>query len=301
MVAFFTSRDRAISDTLVKAGQVGAAVPRLRRGARAPRARPGTSCGAVCDVDAARRRPRAAPAAAAHLPHPPGLLAPHGRPGRRGAGPRPQRRGLPGPCVLGRALRLSVPELPPAGGHARAADVPLPAPGRGARGGPRGGLPRRDVPVAERQRGQGGDPERPPQPALGPLGARPSRNQRHVNAAIFYNIWHYFQATRRPGVPARLRRGDDARDRALLGLDRALQPRARPLRDPRRDGPGRVPREVPGRRRGRPAQQRLHQRHGGVAVRDRGEGALAAPGEPAARRCATGSGSATRSSHVGRA
>ena len=68
--------------------------------------------------------------------------------------------------------------------------------GRGARGGARGRLPRRDVPVAERQRRHRGDPGRPPQPALGPLGARPvSHNQRHVNAAIFYNIWHYYQAT----------------------------------------------------------------------------------------------------------
>ena len=36
-----------------------------------------------------------------------------------------------------------------------------------------GGLPGRDVPVAERQRRQGGDPGRPPQPAVGPLGAGP--------------------------------------------------------------------------------------------------------------------------------
>src|SRR5947209_2913510 len=35
---------------------------------------------------------------------------------------------------------------------------------------------------------------------LNPLSGRwepdLSRNQRHVNAAIFFNIWHYFQATR---------------------------------------------------------------------------------------------------------
>jgi trehalose/maltose hydrolase-like predicted phosphorylase len=34
---------------------------------------------------------------------------------------------------------------------------------------------------------------------LNPLSGRwepdLSRNQRHVNAAIFYNLWHYFQAT----------------------------------------------------------------------------------------------------------
>jgi trehalose/maltose hydrolase-like predicted phosphorylase len=68
MVTFFTSRDPATSDTLTMAGTsaqprrgVGGAVARLRRGG-------------------ARRRPSAVPAAVAHLPHPPGLLASHRRP-----------------------------------------------------------------------------------------------------------------------------------------------------------------------------------------------------------------------------
>ena len=128
--------------------------------------------------------------------------------------------------------------------HPRAAHVPLPPARRGAGGGPRGGLPGRDVPVAERQRRHRGDPGRPPQPALGPVGARPqpqpaARQRRDLLQRLAVLPGH-----RRPRVPARLRRRDDARDRALLGLDRALQPRARPLRDPRRDGPGRVPREA---------------------------------------------------------
>src|SRR5680860_730654 len=74
---------------------------------------------------------------------------------------------------------------------------------------------------------------------------------------------------RRPGVPSRLRRRADARDRALLGLPGALRPRAGTLRDPRRDGARRVPRALPGRRGGRAAQQRIHQRHGRVDRRDR--------------------------------
>ena len=53
-----------------------------------------------------------------------------------------------------------------------------------------------------------------------------SRNQRHVNAAIFYNVWHYYQVTPRHRVSPRARRRDDARDRAVLVLDRALQPGA---------------------------------------------------------------------------
>ena len=76
-------------------------------------------------------------------------------------------------------------------------------------------------PVAERQRRQGGDPGRPPQPAVGPWEPDLSHNQRHVNAAIFYNVWQLLPGHRGPRLPARVRRRDDARDRALLGVDRA--------------------------------------------------------------------------------
>ena len=84
---------------------------------------------------------------------------------------------------------------------------------------------------------------------LNPLSGRwepdLSHNQRHVNAAIFYNIWRHFQATddvaflRDHGAEMMLEIA------ALLGLDRPLQPRARALRDPRSDGARRVPRQVP--------------------------------------------------------
>ena len=81
------------------------------------------------------------------------------------------------------------------GDHARAADVPLPADRRGPRGGRGGRLPRSDVSVAERQRRQ----EETQIVHLNPLSGRwdpdLSHNQRHVNAAIFYNIWQYYQAT----------------------------------------------------------------------------------------------------------
>ena len=59
------------------------------------------------------------------------------------------------------------------------------------------GVPWCDVPVAERERGNRGDPAGPPQPGLGPQGASDlSRNQRPGNAAIFYNIWQYFRRPR---------------------------------------------------------------------------------------------------------
>ena len=103
------------------------------------------------------------------------------------------------------------------------------------------GFARRDVPVAERQRGHRGDPAGPPQPAVRALGARPqpqpaSRERGHLLQRLALLPGHPG-----PGLPARLRRRADARDRTLLGLHRPLQPRARTLRDPWRDGPRRVP------------------------------------------------------------
>ena len=60
---------------------------------------------------------------------------------------------------------------------------------RGSPGGAGGRLPRRYVPVAERQRW----PEETQVVHLNPLSERwepdLSHNQRHVNAAIFYNVW----------------------------------------------------------------------------------------------------------------
>ncbi len=90
-------------------------------------------------------------------------------------------------------------------------------------------------------------------------------------------------------VPALRRCRDADRDRAVVGEPRDLQPRAGPLRDPRRDGPGRVPRRVPGQRPAGPGQQHLHQRHGGVgpAAGDAGPRRSATPlparGDPRAR------------------
>ena len=72
------------------------------------------------------------------------------------------------------------------------------------------------------------------------------RLQRHVNAAIAYNVWQYYQVTDDLEFLAVCRRGDDHRDRALLGEHRHATTSPRPLRDPRRDGSGRVPRRLPG-------------------------------------------------------
>ena len=110
-------------------------------------------------------------------------------------------RGLNGEAYRGHVFWdelyvLSVPELPPAGDHARAADVPLPAHRRGA-----GGRARRPATAARCIRGRAAATaqEETQVVHLNPLSGRwepdLSHNQRHVNAAIFYNVWQYYQAT----------------------------------------------------------------------------------------------------------
>ena len=138
---------------------------------------------------------------------------------------------------------------------------------------------------------------------LNPLSGRwepdLSRNQRHVNAAIFYNIWHYFQATqdlaflRDYGAEMML---EIARFWASIAH---FNPDRGPLRDPRGDGPGRISREVPGRDRGRPSKQRLHQRDGGLAVRARARGPLAAARKPRGGAQGQARARRRRAAHVG--
>ena len=193
-----------------------------------------------------QRRPRPATLAGPHLSHLAGLLPAHGRPGYRGPGPGPERRGLPGTHLLGRAIHLPVPQLPAAGDHARVPYVPLPAPGRSPRRRERSRLQRGDVPLAERLRRAGRDTSRPPQPKLRQVGAGPlpqpaARKRRHLLQHLALLPRH-----RRLRVPARRRGRDDAGDRPLLVFYSLLQRRAGPVRDPRRHGPRRVPREVPG-------------------------------------------------------
>ena len=126
MVAFYTSRDRAISETLGSAGESASRYPGFAEALERHK-RAWDELWRACDMQAAGKRSRPTPAAPPHLPRPAGVLPLHGRPGRRSAGARSQRRGLPRARLLGRALRLSVPELPPSRHHPRPAHVPLPA------------------------------------------------------------------------------------------------------------------------------------------------------------------------------
>ena len=117
-------------------------------------------------------------------------------------------------------------------------------------------------PVAERQRRRGGDPVVHLNPLSGRWEPDLSRNQRHVNAAIFYNVWRYYQVT------------DDLdflRDHgAEMMLEIARFWSSIAHFNPDRDrweihgvmGPTSSTRSTRARPRAA-AQQRLHQRHGG--------------------------------------
>ena len=108
---------------------------------------------------------------------------------------------------------------------------------------------------------------------LNPLSGRwepdLSRNQRHVNAAIFYNIWHYFQTTHDQAFLS------DYGAEMMLEIARFWASIAHFNPDRERYeihgvmGPDEFHEKYPDAPRRRAAQQRLHQRHGGVAVRHR--------------------------------
>ena len=266
IVALFTSRDTGISEPGEEACDLGLRHGRrLRRAARAPRGELAAPLGPHPDRARHRRRPGAA-SLHLHLFH---LLADASRttrrPRRRRAGPRPARRGLPRPRLLGRAVHLPVPQPAAARSSTRALLL----------------YRYRRLDQARRQRRRAGfagamfpwqsgsnGREETQTMHLNPESGRwlpdASHLQRHVNAAIAYNVWQYFQATgdleflRFCGAEMMLEIA-----RFWASVD-DLRPRARPLRDQGRDGPRRVPRGLPRPRRARPRQQRLHERHGGL-------------------------------------
>ena len=150
------------------------------------------------------------------------VSAAHHRPRRRRPGPGPARRGLPRPRLLGRAVRLPVPQpaLPRAHpGAARAtATAGCPRPARRPRAaGLRGG----DVPVAERQRRPRGDPALHLNPRSGrwlPDHSRLPAPRRHRRSPTTSG-----STTRPPATWSSCDaygRRDAARDRPLLGEHR---------------------------------------------------------------------------------
>ena len=130
---------------------------------------------------------------------------------------------------------------------------------------------------------------------LNPLSGRwepdLSHNQRHVNAAIFYNIWHYFQATRRPGF---LR---DYGAEMMLEIARFWASIAH--FNPEREryeihgvmGPDEFHEKYPDAAEGGLRNNAYTNVMVAWLVRHRRQGCSALlPGEPRARRCASGSG-----------
>ena len=144
-----------------------------------------------------------------------------------GAGPGLERGGLPRPHLLGRDVRLSVPQLPAPDAGQDPAGVPDRSPRGGAGGGAGGRVRRCDVPVAERLRRARGDPAAAPQPEVRPLAPRslaPAASRQHRDrlqrvAALHGHREHRFPSFRR-------RRAAD-RDRPLLVEHRHVQRRAR--------------------------------------------------------------------------
>ena len=140
VAAIYGSRDPGISEPLLATRTALANAPRLRPTARRPRAGLVTPVAAVLarSRGAVRRHPGRCPAEP--LPPAPIGLAAQRRHRCRRTRSRPARGGVPGPHLLGRAVRLSGPHLAHAGADAGTPAVPVPAAARRPASGPAGGL-----------------------------------------------------------------------------------------------------------------------------------------------------------------
>ena len=224
--------------------------------------------GAVRDRRGLRRRGRGGDGggAAPRLPRAPDRVAPRQGHRRQPHRPRPARGGLPRPHLLGRAVRLPVPQLPLPRHHPRPPAVPGPTPpGRpppGPGAGPAGG----QVPLAVGQRRLRADAQPALEPSLGSLDARQLPTPAPRRAGRGVERLAVPPGLRRLPVHARARHR--AAGRAGPLLDRPGHPRRerRPLPHPGRDGPRRVPRRLPRLHRPRGRRQRLHQRAGELAA-----------------------------------
>ena len=166
------------------------------------------------------------------------------RPRRRHPGPRPARRGLPRPRLLGRAVRPALPEPAAAGGGPRDAAVPV-APAPQARAAARAAGHRGAMfPWQSGSTGREESPDPAPQPPVGPLAARQlppaaaHRTRRRLQHLAL------LRGDRGRRLPDRVRRRTDAVSRRFWADLATLRPRRRPLRHLRRDGPRRVPRRA---------------------------------------------------------
>ena len=207
IVTLFTSRDAAIYEPAIQAGCRFGARRRFRRGCSRPIVQDWARLwsGSTSDRGAATIAGDHPPP---RVPRPPDRVREHDRARRGGSGPRAPRRGLPWARLLGRGVHLPVPEPPSADPRPDASRVPVPASpearGAAAQAGYRG----RDVPMAERERRQGGDPGRAPQPAVrpmapGPLAPPTAHQHRHRVQRVASLAGRRRRSV--PPVPGRLR------------------------------------------------------------------------------------------------
>jgi trehalose/maltose hydrolase-like predicted phosphorylase len=170
MVSFYTSRDPAVSDTLVRAATSAARHDEFAASFRRHSAA-WDELWQLCDVRVSGDD-RVQLLLRLHIAHLLQVCSRHTADLDAGL----PARGLNGEAYRGHVFwdeiyalpffNVRLPEV-----TRGAADVPLPPDGGGAGSGQGGGMAGRDVPVAERQRGYRGNSARPPQPAVGPLGA----------------------------------------------------------------------------------------------------------------------------------
>src|SRR5690606_11889704 len=104
----------------------------------------------VAEVPRLGARRCTAAAESAHIPPAADPVGEHRRSRRRSSRPRVARRGIPGPRLLGRAVRLPVLCAAVSRDRTIAAALPVAAAAGGTRRRPRAGFARRDVSLAER-------------------------------------------------------------------------------------------------------------------------------------------------------
>ena len=217
---------------------------------------------------------------------------------RRRARARSARRGLPRARLLGRAVRVPVPQPADARLIARAAAATATG-GSTLRAGPRArpgyrgamfpwqsGSDGREETAASCTSTRGSGRWIPRQHA--PAAARQRRDRLQRLAVLPGHRRPEFLAGYGAEMVLEIARFWPASPR----YDRAT----RPLRDPRRDGPGRVPRRAIRARDAGPRQQRLHERHGGLGALPCARRPRAAAGRTGARAVRAARAHATRRS-----
>ena len=193
VVALYTSRDPAVSEPGLAALEAVQQAGSFDRTAGV--ARGGVAASVVALSRRRRRRARQPGPAAARLPRPADAVPPHDGARCRRTRAGAARRGVPRPRLLGRGAGPAAADLPAAGAHRellRYRYRRLEAARRlAAENGCSGAL----FPWQSGSDGREETPTRLFNPRSGRWLPDNSRLQRHVNLAVAYNVWHYFEVT----------------------------------------------------------------------------------------------------------